>query len=108
MASQDSMPQISLQDVERIIREFTQCVEAGSEFLDAFNTFTSKAVRMIDDAVEKVDAIKHTEIDVASKVHICSEDLKAAAKNSLVFVNKVDDLYWYCSRPEELARIKKD
>ena len=102
------MPQISLQDVEKHIRELTQCVEAGSELLDAINTFTSKAVRMIDDAVEKVDAIKHTEINVGSKVHFCSEDLKAAAKYSHVFVDKVDDLYWYCSRPEELARIKKD
>ena len=108
MASKTAMPQISLQDVEKKICELTQCVKAGSELLDAINTITFKAVRMIDDAVEKVDAIKHTEAKVGSKVHFCSEDLKAAAKYSLVFVNKVDDLYWYCSRPEELARIKKD
>ena len=107
MASKYPLP-CSLQCVEEKIRELTQCVEAGGEFLDAINKFSSNAVRVIDDAVEKVDAIKHTEVELGSEVYFCSENLKSAAKLSYIFVDKVDDLYWYCSRPEDLVRIKED
>ena len=96
-----------IQVVEESVCALTKCVDAGSELLDATRKFATQTVSMVDDAIEKVDAIKHAKVAEASKIRGIVDDLQTATKYASTFVKKIDDLYLHCSREEDLVEMKE-
>lgn len=92
--------------IEPQIRSATLCVDAGSEFLCSVEDFCTIMTRCVDNAIDKIDEIKHLKVNLANEVQPCFQAFRIAVEEAKNFVEKIDDFTFYCSREDRMMKVK--
>lgn len=91
--------------IEEYLHSAAADVKAGSELVDAVHTFCDKMTKSVDDAIAKVDEMKHAHVKQAKGVRPCLQQFKIALEIASSFIEKAHDFTYYYSE-ERLAKVK--
>ena len=94
-------------ETKDVVAETTKLVDGCSELVDSVGNFGENATRLVDEGIEKVNALKYTKIKSEYKLKAVFDDVHKVAQQSFVFVNKVDVIFYYGKRMQRVKEAVK-
>ena len=93
--------------ITEYVNSATDIVKEGSELLESIDAFTRKFTKSVDDAIAKIDKIKHSKVTQANKVRFSFQSFRLVVENASSYVDKVDDFNYYSSNNDKITRVKR-
>lgn len=96
-----------LGDVTKAIDDVTDCLQKGGKLIAATQEFGALVMTAAEKALRVHQEIQNEEIKRIHQVSKALTDLVVVAEKALVFLNKVDDVVWYCGG-DSMAAARED
>lgn len=86
----------SLEEATRTVQDISDSLHQGRLLIVAIETFGSAVVTAADKVLHVHAEIQNEEIRRIDQVKAALHNLVMVAEKAFVFLNKVDDVFWYC------------
>ena len=85
-----------LKEVTKTIDEVSECLQRGGKLIVAVQEFGELVLTAAEKALRVHGEIRNEEIKRIYQVKRALHDLVLVAEKAFVFLDKVDDVVWYC------------
>ena len=96
-----------LGEVARTIDDVTNCLQQGSKLIVATQEIGALVMAAAGRALQVQQDIQNEEIKRIYQVDKALKDLVLVAEKAFIFLNKVDDVVWYCGG-DAMAAARED